>query len=50
MGADDFMWQSVGLDTSWKPKHTKFRTVFGSRTTRAQFFWKRMERPQAASI
>jgi hypothetical protein len=43
-------WQSVGLDTSWKPKDTKFRTIFCSRTTRAQFFWRRMERLQAASV
>ncbi len=30
--------RSVGLDTSLKPKYTKFRTIFCSRTTRAQFF------------
>jgi hypothetical protein len=27
-------WQSDGLNTSWKPKDTKFRTMFCSRTTR----------------
>jgi hypothetical protein len=42
--------RSVGLDTSWKPKDTKFRTIFCSGTTRAQFFWRRMEKLRAASI
>jgi hypothetical protein len=36
--------RSVGLNTSWKLKDTKFRTMFCSRTTRVQFIWKRMER------
>jgi hypothetical protein len=36
--------QSGGLDTSQKSKDTKSGTMFCSRTTRAQFFWKRMER------
>jgi hypothetical protein len=53
VGADDFMpvicWTQYFMDAQ-PSKDTKFRTIFCSRTTRAQFFWKRMERLRAASI